>query len=455
MFLCVLKLGTPINITMPSASLTPKQCTLTEADISAESSLQHFLDEKKIIAECYKELRVQILERAAEYSKKIDNTTVPTVDNEASSQRYLTLCTRTVLTRASNAQAVHQRTDQLYPEQDLRLVIAQSQAAASAPRVVAGASATGTPVQSRPLKPKTDFKPAKLSRNSTLLELNIRIQAYTAYASASNFKAIPCLEENLQEYVSSKTDNTVAVFGNNGINVIKKRFKVKYPLFTKRLQYYYEQRKERSYSEFHAQLQQLQQEAIFNDEIDAAALKEETFRSMFNACKRGAREASAIPAESRGSGDRRSQSPGSLNRICKTWGREPHQEDELCPAQKKKCIHCKETGHFARIPEGIIICPANRQPWPQRWGGNGYGSRSHGGKGDHGPDRGDGDNGEGNSHARAAVGGDEDEDNGHSNQDQVHASANQVYECYLVGNQQENNEEFQPAPTRAGGVDHA
>ena len=114
MFLCVLKLGTPINITMPSASLTPKQCTLTEADISAESSLQHFLDEKKIIAECYKELRVQILERAAEYSKKIDNTTVPTVDNEASSQRYLTLCTRTVLTRASNAQAVHQRIDQLH-----------------------------------------------------------------------------------------------------------------------------------------------------------------------------------------------------------------------------------------------------------------------------------------------------------------------------------------------------
>ena len=87
--MCVLKLGTPINITMPSASLTPKQCTLTEADISAESSLQHSLDEKKIIAECYKELRVQILERAAEYSKKIDNTTVPTVDNEASSQRYL------------------------------------------------------------------------------------------------------------------------------------------------------------------------------------------------------------------------------------------------------------------------------------------------------------------------------------------------------------------------------
>ena len=116
MFLCVLKLGTPINITMPSASLTPEQCSLTEreADISAESGLQHFLDEKKIIAECYNELRVQIPERAAEYSKKIDNTTVPTVDNEASSQRYLTLCTRTVLTRASNAQAVYQRIDQLH-----------------------------------------------------------------------------------------------------------------------------------------------------------------------------------------------------------------------------------------------------------------------------------------------------------------------------------------------------
>ena len=53
MFLCVLKLGTPINITMPSASLTPKQCSLTEreADISAESGLQSALDEKKIITE--------------------------------------------------------------------------------------------------------------------------------------------------------------------------------------------------------------------------------------------------------------------------------------------------------------------------------------------------------------------------------------------------------------------
>ena len=107
---------------------------------------------------------------------------------------------------------------------------------------------------------KMDLKPAKLSRNSTPLELNNRDQAYTAYASASKFEAIPCLEENLQEYVSSKTDDTMAVLGNDGIIcIIKKRFKVKYPLFTN-----------------------------INDDIDATALKEETFRSMLNACKRGA-----------------------------------------------------------------------------------------------------------------------------------------------------------------------
>ena len=90
-----------------------------------------------------------------------------------------------------------------------------------------------------------------------------------------------------------------------------------------------------------------------------------------------------------------------------------------------------------------------------RWGGNSYGGRCHGGKGDHGPDHGDGDNEARHSHAHAAVGGAEDGDNRHSNQDQVHAIANQVYECYFVGNLQQNNEEFQPAPTRAWGVDHA
>ena len=522
--MCVLRPGTPINVNMPGENLTPEQRSLTnkanchiknfqrggdviqkrvnsnsetEADISVmESVLKSALDAKKIIAECYTELSVQIPERAAEYSEKID-------DMETLFEGFLDLCTnRMAQIRASIAQAVQQRIDQLSHEQDLRLGIAQSQAAALAPTVVAGASATGTPVKSSTMKPISDLKPAKLNRDATPLELNNWIRAYTAYAAASNFEVTSleiqrgfvyaCLEDDLQEYVSSKADDTTGVLGDDGIIcIIKKRFDVKYPLFTKRLQYFnYEQRKEQSYSEFRAQLQQLHQEANIKDlgpeeilsfrvfcglsdvklrekilelddptidEIDAEALKYETSRAMLNACKRGAGEASANQAESRGSGGKQytPQSPGSLRGICKTCGREPHQEDELCPAQNRKCLHCNETGHFARSPEGIIICPANRQPRPQRRGGNGDGGRSHGGDGDHGPDRGDGDDGGRNSHARAAVGGDEDEDNGHSNQDQVHARANQVYECYLVGNQQENNEEFQPAPTRAGGVDHA
>ena len=458
-----------------------KSASMTEADITAmENYLKAVQEAKRNIDECYLELCLQLPDRAAEYQAKVDTL-------ESSYSNYVNLCSnRTEEIRDSIAQAVQDRIDQLEREQKLRLAVAAAQSA-PAPTAAAG-NATGTPVRPAQMKPISDLKPNKLNRNASPLELNNWIRAYTAYATASNFSVTnhdvqrgfvySCLEDDLQEFVSSKVSANTPVFGDNGvIDIIQKRFEVKYPLFTKRLQYFkYEQGKGQSFSEFRAQLQKLHEEANIKDlgpdeilsfrvfcgisdaklreklieledpsidDIDAEALKYETNRSTLNACKGGTASANTTDSRSGGRNQQYTpQNPGSIQGLCRNCGRTPHQGNERCPAHDKICSECKKTGHYARGPKGIILCMTLRNSRGQKGGGGrGRGGGRGGRGGGRGKGRGGGQRGGGNSQARTAEGGNEGNNNsnngnsgGNSGQSNNQTSTNQV-ECYFIEGQ--------------------
>jgi hypothetical protein len=117
------------------------------------------------------------------------------------------------------------------------------------------------------------LKPEKLTRDSTPAELRSWIRKFRAFYSMSGLHeaSIPdqqaflfqCIDIDLETTLRQNINENTEIFGDDScIEKIEDKFKLTYPLFTRRLDYFrYEQSKGQSFSDFYAHLRQLGDEA--------------------------------------------------------------------------------------------------------------------------------------------------------------------------------------------------
>ena len=438
--------------------------TATNADVQAlEQAYARMENAFTSISGSLYTLMGELPDRSDEYTSKIDKLTTSlqayqsqVVNRIAKIQDYQADEESKKLKDLQDQKAL---VDQLLAQQKALAAAGGSSTSSSASTTGSSTSTTTTTssTPSRSMKPITDLKPSKLSRNATPIEFQNWVRAYTAYSSASNFNLtslevqrsfiLACLEDDLLDYVASRSTDLTPVFGTGSVmEMLTTRFEVKYPIFTKRLTYFkFEQKKGQSFSEYRTALRQLHAEAnikelteddtlIFRilcglsdaklrekileldnptlDDVDAEALKYETLQSSLKACKGDTgrtsqvNQASSSGGKNSGRGGQQKveyspQNPGSLKGLCKNCGRE--HADGSCSARDKICSYCKKTGHFKLGPGGIIVCQTLRSSGGGGGRGGGGGGRGRGGgRGGRGG-RGGG-RGGGTSHARTADG---------------------------------------------------
>ena len=113
-----------------------------------------------------------------------------------------------------------------------------------------------------------------LTPAATPAELEHWQRSFTTYFSTSNAKELDlvsqqqfmfsCLDAELANYVRTKIEDTTRVLGDapSLTATLKERFALKYPIFTRRLQYFsFKQNQGQSYSDFRSKLSELRKQA--------------------------------------------------------------------------------------------------------------------------------------------------------------------------------------------------
>lgn len=312
----------------------------------------------------------------------------------------------------------------------------QSAATKAAAATPTSPAATATPKPQ--FKVQSALKPDVLTPSATPAELEHWKRSFKAFYNVSHLEELPIpdqqqfvmtnVDSELSNYLAGKVDSTTEVLGDapSLMAFLDERFALKYPLFTRRLQYYrYQQQSGQTYSDFRSKLGELRRQAdietlsademeVFRiicgisnkdlrekilkldnptlEQVEKEALVFESTQANLKACNKQQGAATAA----RVSGTDGPQA-GSLKDVCNKCGHTgPTHKKEDCPASGSLCSYCKQQGHW-KSNKGLALCPQMRQSLeaqdhPGSTSGRGGGRRGRGrGRGGHrGGGRGDG-----------------------------------------------------------------
>jgi hypothetical protein len=181
-----------------------------------------------------------------------------------------------------NEQAYSSKLDQVEDEylQVIEVVMEQIHAyadlAAARPLNAAPAQQAGGQRQQQ-CKIQLALKPDKLTRESTPAELRSWIEKFRSFYSLSNLQIasvrdqqnclFQCLDMDLEVGLRQEINENTAIFDDDGcIEKLEEKFKVTYPLFTRRLDFFrHQQAKGQTFADFYARLRQKGDEAELAD----------------------------------------------------------------------------------------------------------------------------------------------------------------------------------------------
>lgn len=251
-------------------------------------------------------------------------------------------------------------------------------------------------------KIQSALQPTKLTREATPTEMKAWARKLKSFFNISMLENATVIDQqafffsfldlDLEITVRQEIDDATPVFGINGscMSHLVERFRVTYPLFTCRLDFFkYQQSRGQSFSEFHAILRQKGDEADLQTlKIDDLyvfriiqgcsdsklrekflKLKEPTLEMLvdestrYEIAKRSLKACGEDRGQQRplGAGSPRPQeakqvSYAHLQGKCGRCGRGTHQSKDQCTAIGKTCKACDKVGHIARGPGGIAVC---------------------------------------------------------------------------------------------------
>ena len=256
-------------------------------------------------------------------------------------------------------------------------------------------------------KVQKELLPDKLTRDSTPQEMTRWMKTLGSFFRISGLQAAPVVDQqafffravdlDLETTVRQDIDDATPVFTPDGTqvkslcSVLQDRFRIQYPLFTRRLEYFrYSQAPGQTFGDFNANLRQKGDEAeletlktddlyVFRvicgtvdkklrerflklknptlKDLEEEATVHEMCRRSVKACDnaQGGGKSSAAAAVT----------PASCNQVsldhlvgkCPRCGNKPHKGGSVkCPMMSKVCDNCQKSGHVARGPNGIIVC---------------------------------------------------------------------------------------------------